>query len=251
MKHASQYQLYGRFGDRYDLHTPEHHYQHDHAFLIEKIQKVHTNARVLDIGCGSGIFLEKALQAGLDPIGLDPAAAMLQLAIEKVGEERVHLMAMQDLQFQKEFHAIVSLSWSLNYAQNTQDLTDILQRIKAALLPGGQVFFQIAHAPNAPKAFSDFLIDTEPGPVDSQDITFRYRFSSLNQETLLAQYQFHCHSTNEYFDEIHTLNVANAEIVGNIMQDIGFHNISLLENHQGHALNKTFNPFLIASIPFE
>jgi ubiquinone/menaquinone biosynthesis C-methylase UbiE len=251
MKHASQYQLYGCFGDRYDMHTPRHHYQHDHAFVIEEIQKNHEHARLLDIGCGSGVFLEKALQAGLDPIGLDPAAAMLQLAREKVGEERLHLMAMQDLEFQKEFHAIVSLSWSLNYAANVEELTDILRRIKRALLPGGQVFFQIAHAPHAPKAFADFFVDQEPGLGDAQDITFKYRFATRDFETLLAQYQFHCHSTGEYFEETHLLNVADAEMVAQIMRGLGFKNVKLLENHQGDTFQKTFNPFLIASLPFE
>lgn len=143
MKHASEYLLYGRFGHRYDMHTPNYHYQHDHDFIIKEIQKTWRSARVLDIGCGSGVFLEKALQAGLDPVGLDPAAAMLGLACEKVGEERVYLMGMQDLEFQQEFHAIVSLSWVLNYAANVSELKDILRRIKLALLPGGRVFFRL------------------------------------------------------------------------------------------------------------
>jgi len=249
--HSSQYQLYGRFGDRYDMHTPAHHYQHDHAFLIKEIQKVHPHARLLDIGCGSGVFLDKALQAGLDPIGLDPAAAMLQLASEKVGKERVHLMAMQDLKFDKQFHTIVSLSWSLNYAANVEELIDILKRIKLALIPGGQVFFQIAHAANAPKEFADFFVDQESGLSDFQDITFKYRFAKCDHETLLAEYQFHCYSTGEHFEEKHVLNVANAEIVAQIMRDLGFQNVQLLENHQGQPFQKTLSPFLIADLAFE
>lgn len=251
MKHVPQYQLYGRFGDRYDQHTPKHHYQHDHAFLIEKIKNINAHACVLDIGCGSGVFLEKALQTGLDPVGLDPAAPMLQLARDKVGEERVHLMSMQELEFKKEFHAIVSLSWSLNYAANLDELTDIIKRIKRALLPGGQVFFQVAHAPHAPKEFADFLVDQESGAGGPQDITFKYRFSAGDRETLLAQYQFHCNSTGEHFEEKHVLNVADANMVAKVMQDVGFQHVQLLENYQGQSFHKTFNPFLIAGLPFE
>lgn len=251
MKHASQYQLYGRFGECYDMHTPEHHYQHDHTFLIQEIKKVQTHARVLDIGCGSGVFLEKAMQAGLDPIGLDPAIAMLKLAHEKVGEERAYMMAMQDLEFQKEFHAVVALSWSLNYAANTEELKDILRRIKLALLPGGKVFFQIAHAPHAPKTFTDFFVDQESSPNNLQDITFKYRFASRDNETLIAQYQFQCHSTGEHFDEKHVLNVANAEVVAQILRDLGFQSIQLLENYHAQPFQKTFSPFLIASLPCE
>jgi SAM-dependent methyltransferase len=249
MKHASQYQLYGRFGERYDMHTPGHHYQHDHAFLIEEIQKVHTNARLLDIGCGSGVFLEKALQAGFDPVGLDPAPSMLQLAREKVGSARVHLMAMQDLAFEEAFHAITSLSWSLNYATNLGELTDILKRTKRALRPGGKVLFQIAHAPHAPKTFADFFVDQESGPGGSQDVTFKYRFAARDHNTMLAQYQFHCDSTDEHFEEEHVLHVADAEIVAQILRNLGFQDVRLLESYLGQPFQKTFNPFLIASLP--
>lgn len=251
MKNASRYQLYGSFGNRYDMHTPKHHYQHDHAFIVEEILKISANARLLDIGCGTGVFIEKALESGLDPVGIDPADAMLQLAREKVGTERVSLTAMQDMEFQKEFHAIVSLSWSLNYAADVEELTEILRRVKLALLPGGQVFFQVAHAPHAPKAFSDFFVDQEPNSSDPQGITFKYRFAARDRETLLAQYQFHCQSSDEYFDEKHILNVANAEVVAKIMRRLGFHNVQLLENHQGQPFRKTFSPFLIASLPLE
>lgn len=245
-----QYKLYGQFGDRYDMHTPEHHYQHDHNFLIEEIKKIQPNARILDIGCGSGVFLEKSLQAGFDPVGIDSAFAMFELARKKVSEERVHLMAMQDLEFKKEFHVIVSLSWSLNYAANVTELKDVLSRIKQALLPNGRVFFQIAHAPNAPKEFGDFAVDQESGSGESQNITFKYRFSASDSETLLAQYQFHCHSTGEFFEEKHILNVANAETVVQIMSELGFKNIQLLENYKGLPFNNTFSPFLIADLPY-
>lgn len=249
MKHASEYLLYGRFGHRYDMHTPNYHYQHDHDFIIKEIQKTWRSARVLDIGCGSGVFLEKALQAGLDPVGLDPAAAMLGLACEKVGEERVYLMGMQDLEFQQEFHAIVSLSWVLNYAANVSELKDILRRIKLALLPGGRVFFQVAHALHAPKVLSDYSVDMVPGLDDSQNIIFKYRFATLDAETMMAQYKFYCHSDSEYFEEKHILRVADAKLVANILRDLGFQNVLLLEDYRCQPFEKTLSPFVIANLP--
>lgn len=249
MKHASEYLLYGRFGERYDMHTPGYHYQHDHDFVIKEIQKTWRSARVLDIGCGSGVFLEKALQAGLDPVGLDPAEAMLKLAREKVGEERVYLMSMQDLEFQQEFHAIVSLSWALNYAANASELKDILRRIKLALLPGGRVFFQVAHALHAPKVLSDYSVDMEPGIDDPQDIIFKYRFAMLDAETMMAQYKFYFHSAGEHFEEKHILRVADVKLVSHILRDLGFQNILLLEDYRCQPFEKTLNPFVIADLP--
>lgn len=249
MEIVSKYQMYNRFGERYDKHTPKCHYQHDHAFLIREIRKNKLNARLLDIGCGSGFFLEKALEMGLDPIGIDPASAMLELAKKKVGKERLYLMAMQNLSFEKEFHAVTSLSWSLNYAANFLELRDVLERIKRALLPKGQVFLQIAHAPNAPRTYGDFYIDREQSLDGSQNITFKYRFLALDNETLLAQYQFKCHTTGDFFEEEHTLNVANINLVAEIMRDLGFQNIQLLDDYQGSPLSQSISPFLIAHLP--
>lgn len=249
MTDVNNFQLYGAFGHSYDLHTPAHHYQHDHDFLIRKIREFKANARVLDIGCGSGIFLEKALEAKLDPIGLDPARAMLELASKKVGAHRVRLMGMECLNDISDFDVITALSWSLNYAIDVDQMRDTLHRIKTALRPGGRIFFQVAHAAHAEKVVPDFFVDKEEGPGGPNDITFKYRFSFEDEQTLRAEYHFSCHSTGNIFEEVHLLRMADGYLLAGMLQELGFKDIQLLENHREDPFEKSFNPFILARLP--
>ena len=57
MSEDRTYKLYGEFGDRYDLHTPPHHYADDHDFVIKRARGLKEQARLLDLAAsrtGSG-----------------------------------------------------------------------------------------------------------------------------------------------------------------------------------------------------
>ena len=84
MSHA----LFGLLADRFDWHTPPHHYQDDHAFVLKALGKP---GLILDIGCGTGVFLEKALSAGFNVIGIDAAPEMVSVAANRIGKDRVRI----------------------------------------------------------------------------------------------------------------------------------------------------------------
>ena len=106
------YALFGRLASRFDWHTPPHHYQDDHAFVLKRLGKP---GAILDIGCGTGVFLEKAVSAGFDAMGIDAAPEMVSIAAKRVGNDRVRSERMQDLGEAHAYDGIVSLSWSFNY----------------------------------------------------------------------------------------------------------------------------------------
>src|SRR5437868_2510574 len=89
------YDLFGRAANRYDWHTPPHHYQHDHAFVLSRLSA--PPCRVLDVGCGTGVFLEKAIAAGFDAVGLDASPEMIALASQRVEPSRLRVGQMQEL----------------------------------------------------------------------------------------------------------------------------------------------------------
>lgn len=205
--------------------------------------------RILDIGCGTGVFLERAVAAGFDAIGIDAAPEMISIAANRVGKNRVRTERMQDLRETDAYDGIVSLSWSFNYVQSFVEAHDILERLFRALRPKGRLILQIAHAPNAVGALGE---DREPGPGGQEDdVVFLYRFSSVPEHpgTLHAQYVYGCKSMTELFFEEHQLGAADANQVATLASKIGFEDTELLDSWRGEPFKNSVNAFLLARRP--
>ena len=242
MTHA----LFGLLAERFDWHTPPHHYQDDHAFVLKRLGEP---GRILDIGCGTGVFLEKALTAGFDVVGIDAALEMVSIAANRIGKERVRTERMQDLHETHAYDAIVSLSWSFNYVQSFAEAHNVLERMFRALRPKGRLILQIAHARNATGTLGE---DREPGPDGQKDdIVFLYRFTPVPNDpgALRAQYVYGCKSMAELFFEEHRLGAADAKKVTTIASKVGFEDIELLDSWRGEPFKNSINAFLLARRP--
>lgn len=241
------YALFGRLADRYDWHTPPHHYQHDHAFVLSQLPA--PPCRILDVGCGTGVFLERAVAAGFDANGTDASPEMVSLASRRVSPARVRVERMQELSEAVSYDAIVSLSWSFNYVSSLSEARKVLGRFFNALGPGGRLILQIAHAANATGVLNE---DREPGPDgEADDVLFLYRFYPVeeHQSELRAQYVYGCRSRKELVFEEHLLGAANAYDVAAEVAAAGFRNVELLDSWRGEPLNHSLSAFLLASRP--
>lgn len=241
------YELFGRAADRYDWHTPPHHYQHDHAFVFSRLPV--PPCRVLDVGCGTGVFLERAVAAGFDAVGIDASSEMISVASTRVGPERARVGRMQEIAESGAYDAVVSLSWSFNYVGSYDEAGEVMGRLFEALRPGGRLILQLAHAANATGVLNE---DREPGPDgEADDVLFLYRFYSVPERAgeLRAQYVYGCKSRGELLFEEHRLSATNAREVAALASSIGFRGVELLDSWRGGPLDRSISAFLLARRP--
>jgi SAM-dependent methyltransferase len=234
------YRLFHEFAHRYDLHTPPGHYKHDHAFVIEKaLEPAPSNCHLLDVGCGTGVFLQAAIAAGIDGYGIDAAPEMIDMARQRLGDDRVRVQRMQDISEIEAYDVICALSWTIHYCQTEAELHDVLQRCHRALKPSGMLLLQVA---NDEKMTGEVNIDRGPGPSGEPDDTlFIHRFLPQRNSThrVIAEYVYASRAYNELFSEQHVLEFSNFFILEQALIHSGF------ERYQ-RANSDSISPFIIA-----
>lgn len=101
-------------------------------------------AKVLDVGCGTGEHLQRAVDAGLSAFGVEPAPAMLDIARRNVPGARVTQGVATDLPFgDGEFDLLVMVE-VLRYLDRP-DTEKALAEARRVLKPGGQLFVTLVN----------------------------------------------------------------------------------------------------------
>jgi SAM-dependent methyltransferase len=224
------YRLFHEFAHRYDLHTPPGHYQHDYAFVIgEALRVAPANCRLLDIGCGTGVFLEAAIAAGIDGHGIDAAPEMIDVACQRLGNDRVCVQRMQEIPDKNAYDVICSLSWAIHYCETEAELDDVVGGCHRALRAGGLLLLQVANDEQMTGALN---VDREPGPSGEPDDTFLiHRFRPLHdtEHRVVADYVYASRTYGELLSERHELWFANAAVIVDALQRAQFREISVMD----------------------
>ena len=223
------YQLFNQFAHRYDLHTPPGHYQHDHAFVIAEALRVAPNhCRLLDVGCGTGVFLETACAAGIDGYGLDASRRMIERATKRLSNERLRVQRMQEIADREAYDVVCALSWTIHYCESAAELRDVVSRCHRALRPGGLLVLQVADDRQMSGAIN---IDREAGPSGEPDDTLLiHRFQPQHDDghTVIADYIYASCAARELLCEQHQLTSANPSMTIAALQRAGLHNVRLV-----------------------
>lgn len=236
------YRLFHEFAHRYDVHTPPGHYQHDHAFVIrEALRIAPENCRLLDVGCGTGVFLEAAISAGIDGYGLDAAPEMIDVARRRLGDHRVRIQRMQEISEEHLYDVICALSWTIHYSETAVELTSIVERCHRALRARGLLILQVA---NDEQMMGAVKVDREPtclgGP---DDIFFIHRFRPLHdaEHRVVADYVYASCAYHELLVEQHELRFANALLVADAARSAGFGTVNIINP-------TSISPFVVGEI---
>jgi SAM-dependent methyltransferase len=99
-----------------------------------------TGQRVLEVGCGSGVFLRAAADRGADVAGLDASAALIELARIRVPEADLRVGDLQFLPYPDDSFDIVAGFNSFFFAD---DMVAALREAGRVARPGGSVLIQV------------------------------------------------------------------------------------------------------------
>ena len=96
--------------------------------------------RVLDVGCGTGVFLRAAAERGAEVSGLDASSELLGIARERVPEADIRQAEMEDLPFADDRFDVVAGFNSFFFAA---DIVAAVREAKRVTRPGGRVVVQV------------------------------------------------------------------------------------------------------------
>jgi SAM-dependent methyltransferase len=134
----------------------------------EAIRQVGIDAgdAVLDIGCGSGVFLRLAADRGASVAGLDAAEALIEIARERVPAGDLHVGEMEALPWADDTFDLVTGFNSFFFAE---DMTAALREAGRVARPGAPVVIQVWGRPErndiepAKQAMRQFMPAPPPG----------------------------------------------------------------------------------------
>ena len=138
-------EAYTGFAAVYDELMDNIPYEEWGKYLIELLNEYEVkDGIVLDLGCGTGNITEILANNGYDMIGVDNSQEMLNIAMEKRGDDTSILYLLQDM---REFElygtvrAVISACDSVNYITDDEDLTEVFRLVNNYLDPEGLFVF--------------------------------------------------------------------------------------------------------------
>jgi SAM-dependent methyltransferase len=170
-----QADLWGARAADWADHEPQ--YQTIYEDAITRLG-IASGTRVLDLGCGSGVFLRHAVDRGAQATGLDASSAMIEHALGRVPEADLRVGDLQFLPYEDGAFDVVTAFCSFWFAA---DPIAALREMRRVASPGGHVFLLVfgrpercqlgpaigavtALLPEPPRSKFDFH---EPGVLDA------------------------------------------------------------------------------------
>ncbi|MDF2607114.1 MAG: methyltransferase [Bacillales bacterium] len=106
------------------------------------------NIEILDLGCGTGIFISLLLEMNYKNVyGLDLSDEMLSVAYERLEEQGQYATLFQgdmtEFELDKQFDVIIIFCDGLNYIKSKDDVIKTFRQVKKHLRPGGLFMFDV------------------------------------------------------------------------------------------------------------
>ena len=158
------------YAQRWGLPAPSDHVRLD-ARALRGLLQLSSTSRVIDIGCGHGRHAIALAECGLDVIGLDSAAALLNRAREVAAELRSPVRwvrgGMRQLPFRSGCAGSVIVMDAFGFFETEEEHDAILRETARVLTTGGRLALKIVNGGLVLNTFRDRDRDERDGTVVS------------------------------------------------------------------------------------
>jgi ubiquinone/menaquinone biosynthesis C-methylase UbiE len=114
------------------------------ALAGELFASLPKGGKVLDVGCGTGEHLRRAVDSGLQAFGVEPAPAMLEVARRNVPKAAIKQGVATELPYAEGEFDLVIMVEVLRYLDRP-DTEKALREARRVLKPGGQLFVTLVN----------------------------------------------------------------------------------------------------------
>ncbi len=135
--------------------------------------------RILDVGCGTGLFCLEASKQGLNVEGLDPSRMLIDLG-RKLFKTPVHLCKIEAFDPDYRYKGIVL--WAV--LEHVYNLKDLIKRCGYLLDDGGYLFIDVPNHEGASNRFKTFLSQRKFKKSDFKHFGFPWHIYSFNKKSL-------------------------------------------------------------------
>jgi SAM-dependent methyltransferase len=113
--------------------------------LVEKLLsgRLRAGARVLDLCCGTGQFVQALIERGYEAVGLDGSAAQLSYARRNAPRAALVHADARSFSIAEPFEVVVCLNDSLNHVMTWEELVAVFRNVHAVLTDGGAFVFDL------------------------------------------------------------------------------------------------------------
>ena len=175
---------------------------------------------VIDLGCGSGIWAGKLVEAGHQVLGVDLSPGMLRIARRRA--PRAKFVAESFVEFRPpRCRAVTALGEIFNYLSDPKNgaatLRRVCQRIYHALQPGGVLVFDVAEPARGKSAAIGFRSGGDW--ACAHETTYDARRKILTRHIITFRKSGKHYRRHE---ETHRLRLYRRQDVARMLRDIGF-----------------------------
>ena len=137
-----QYTTFAEFYDEMMDNIPYYEWE---SYLLQLLylNNAKPDAKVLELGCGTGTMTQLMRSDGFDVTGVDISEEMIRLAKQKCPSASLKQMDMRDLTLDKTFDVAICVCDGMNYMENVTDLSKVMKGVYEVLSPGGFFIFDL------------------------------------------------------------------------------------------------------------